>query len=608
MIDNDDDQEDEEDEEEEGNSNEDSDDDKNSEDGDEEEAEDSKPDNYSQHFDIEFKSEEIRELDETFTQNRTVHRHNWPVLGNVSELCNNKKIFNVNNLDKKPLTKVEEFQLKNPLHTNISGTLTSFQKEIFTILNSYKSLLYTGRTFENGEELRYIYCLHALNHILKTRARIITHNKKLSAGQTGDYRDQGLTRPKVLIIVPFRDSAKRIVECLSDMLFSKDSETNKKSVMNLKRFNNEFGQDPNDSGPKASKPEDYRNTFVGNTSDDFRIGLAITKKTIKLYSDFYSSDIIIASPLGLRMAVGAEGESSHDHDFLSSIEVTILDQSEIFLMQNWESVQMIINFLHLRPKKDHNIDYSRVKNWVLELWSKYYHQLVVFSSVPNLFIKQLLLNSQNYSGIVFPQNSVPKSEASISKILLPIPQHFHRITDLPLNLTEIPDERFKYFTTQLLPKLRDKSYVRTLIYIPSYFDFVRMRNYFRKEDIGFTQLSEYSEEGKIAKARHIFFYGGRQFMLVTGRFHFFHRKLLKGIRHIVFYEPPIFYNFYSELISMMHQNNQGKKLFTDYLEMSVTTLCTQQDQDILDHILGSEIVKKILFSRKSQHTFVINSK
>lgn len=53
----------------------------------------------------------------------------------------------------------------------------------------------------------------------------------------------------------------------------------------------------------------------------------------QLYADFYSSDIIVASPLGLRMIVGAEGEAERDYDFLASIEVLILDQTEIFLMQ-----------------------------------------------------------------------------------------------------------------------------------------------------------------------------------------------------------------------------------------------------------------------------------
>lgn len=53
----------------------------------------------------------------------------------------------------------------------------------------------------------------------------------------------------------------------------------------------------------------------------------------QLYADFYSADIIVASPLGLRVIVGADGESERDFDFLASIELLILDQSELFLMQ-----------------------------------------------------------------------------------------------------------------------------------------------------------------------------------------------------------------------------------------------------------------------------------
>lgn len=47
--------------------------------------------------------------------------------------------------------------------------------------------------------------------------------------------------------------------------------------------------------------------FRGNVDDCFRIGVAVKNNTVRLYADFYSADIIVASPLGLRIIVGAEG-------------------------------------------------------------------------------------------------------------------------------------------------------------------------------------------------------------------------------------------------------------------------------------------------------------
>ena len=54
---------------------------------------------------------------------------------------------------------------------------------------------------------------------------------------------------------------------------------------------------------------------------------------MRLYSDFYHSDVIVTSPLGLRTVLGAEGESDRDVDFLNSIELLIVDQTDVFLVR-----------------------------------------------------------------------------------------------------------------------------------------------------------------------------------------------------------------------------------------------------------------------------------
>ena len=40
-----------------------------------------------------------------------------------------------------------------------------------------------------------------------------------------EFRDQGLTRPKVLIVVPFREAARRIVEIMIQLLNPSDQVT-----------------------------------------------------------------------------------------------------------------------------------------------------------------------------------------------------------------------------------------------------------------------------------------------------------------------------------------------------------------------------------------------
>ena len=90
--------------------------------------------------------------------------------------------------------------------------------------------------------------------------------------------------------------------------------------------------------------ESYTELFEGNTDDCFKVGVSIKKNSINLYKPFYSCDIILATPLGLRLVIGGEGEKERDYDYLSSIEIVIADQLDVYLMQNWDHllVQCII--------------------------------------------------------------------------------------------------------------------------------------------------------------------------------------------------------------------------------------------------------------------------
>lgn len=138
--------------------------------------------------------------------------------------------------------------------------------------------------------------------ILKTNERI-AHAAKGSSEPPAEMRDQGYTRPSVLVILPFRSWALRWVDSLTSHTPKPEYQ-----IENYSRFLSEYGLPPDaedklESAPPGTYPSDHVDMFKGNVDDSFRLGVKMTRKTIKLFSDFYQCDLIIASPLGLRMSI-----------------------------------------------------------------------------------------------------------------------------------------------------------------------------------------------------------------------------------------------------------------------------------------------------------------
>ena len=474
------------------------------------------------------------------------------------------------------------------------SSFTPLQRGLFAVVSKYVDLYYPKRGYANAEEVRLVYCLHAVNHVLKTRSRVLVHNAKLKSRSDDvpdEYRDQGLTRPKVLILLPFRNAALCAVNMMSHLL-----SVEQQSVMNKARFESEYGS--TDEAVLGKKPEDFEATFKGNIDDNFRIGISITKKSVKLYTKFLSSDIIIASPVSLRAVMEpAKKGDSDDCDFLSSIEMVIVDQADVLFMQNWDNVLRIFECLNCQPKESHGVDFARVRMWSLNGWSRLYRQTLVFSEFDLQPLRALLSrHCLNYAGQMLVKPA--SSKCSWTQVVVRMRHEFCRFyADSPVH---VDDRRFEYFTSKILPLYTDTAAAQTLIFVSSSLDFIRVRNELVRREIEFVQLSEYSDTKETQRARGSFVHGKAQLALLSERFHFFRRyNHIRGTRHIVFYDLPSRPHFYAEICNWVR--DLRRPLAEDSAACRV--LYCKYDILRLRAILGNARMQKLLLSEKDRYFF-----
>ena len=450
----------------------------------------------------------------------------------------------------------------------------------------YKDVLFAERTSKTSQDLLKLTCLHALNHVFKTRDKVIKNNTRIAKESTSEdteYRDQGFTRPKVLILLPTRQSCVRAVNTIISLCDPEQQE-------NKKRFQDSYAQE--EVQFSEDKPEDFRELFAGNDDDMFRLGIKFTRKTVKYFSQFYNSDIILASPLGLKMAIGADDPKKQDRDFLSSIEIVIVDQTDALLMQNWEHVEHIFGNLNFQPRETHGCDFSRVRNWYLDGNAKYLRQTIILSAFNTPEINRLFnCYMHNVAGKV--KFSKESYDGAMLDMPLRLKQTFSRY-DAPKPVDD-PDTRFSYFTTSILPSLTNSKTTAqrnqgVFVFVPSYLDFVRIRNFLATstmtQNISFGSISEYTPVRDVARARSHFFSGRHSVLLYTGRAHHFRRYHLKGVKRVIMYALPDNPVFYKEIVGeyLAASVAEGK---ADPAEVSVRSIFSKLDVLKLERIVGT---------------------
>jgi U3 small nucleolar RNA-associated protein 25 len=330
-----------------------------------------------------------------------------------------------------------------------------------------------------------------------------------------------------------------------------------------------------------------------------------------MYSQFYDSDVIIASPLGLRLAI----EKDRDSDFLSSIELLVADQLDVMLMQNWEHVDFVMQHMNKIPKEAHGADFSRIKQWYLDSLSPYLRQTVLLSSFDSPEIRKLARHSlNNIAGKV--QLLDAKQAGVMSAVRAGIRQSFQRFACSNVQLEA--NLRLDTFLSKTLPTLLKSalSSSRTLIFVPSYLDFLQLQEALRTKHpevfSATAMLTEYSEGSEIARHRARFMTEKKKFLIVTERFVFYRRYVLRGARTIVWYGLPDHAHYYSEMLeNVFKPAEKGKQNAkkaeeeeeVDPSDVSAIALFCQYDFLRLERIVGSEQARRMVRGEKNNWRF-----
>lgn len=504
------------------------------------------------------------------------------------------------------------------------------ERGLFDLCQGYADILESHRPWQQKASRREIYVLHLLNHWAKASAVVLAHDEMIAsrreaanvkrkkkkanrkrrreAGQKEEdeeeeeddddedeleYRDRGFSKTRLMVVLPMRHHAYLYMHTIVSILNVDPTQCPK-----LRTFEDDFSEIEEAMDPTFRKrPRDYQREFDGNIDDSFCVGVKLGVDSVAVYSHPLNSDLLICSPLGLRRRLEKNGDALVS---LSSIEVCLVDDAQVLLQQNWTHAAVVLEELLNRRPNDTTrglSDLRRTYPWALKDECASHRQTIIVSEIcvaPILSTFKALTNDWGSVRLAHDVDS-----GILSHVKSAAPQLFHRFT--PTSLQASDDERLDFFMDHIFVKklypLAQRD-VRTIIYVPSYFDFVRLRTRLHQDyrEV-YAALSEYSSIKQQRKALGQFSDAECPILLVTERFYYFKRYFISKSEAVVFYSPPLIPSFYTAFVNRMSVGSPN---------LMVLTLFSRYDAHELIRIVGTERARQLLQRGASVFSFVLN--
>eukprot|EP00020_Sapocribrum_chincoteaguense_P003446 CAMPEP_0170752844 /NCGR_PEP_ID=MMETSP0437-20130122/12179_1 /TAXON_ID=0 /ORGANISM="Sexangularia sp." /LENGTH=810 /DNA_ID=CAMNT_0011091929 /DNA_START=44 /DNA_END=2476 /DNA_ORIENTATION=+ len=463
--------------------------------------------------------------------------------------------------------------------------------------------------------------------------------------------DQGFQRPSVLLLVPTRAAAHTLIHALMSVLPPAYGD----AVPGLSRFAEEYGPASEGAVPAealSGKPDDYVDLFAGNQDDAFRLGLSINAGRVKAYTALVDSDIIIASPLGMRLlaeqsriknkeraSAAAAAKRRADErsgrrgvlaaasvtsgssnvsaapdvadftaapailsvgDLLSSISLLVVDQAEVLLhAQNAEHAEAVARMLNRLPRHPGDTDFGRVRPYFLDGQAAAHRQTIVLARYPTPDVRSFFTRHSRAGAVggTLDLTHIPDDQGVLPLLGRPHDtRHIVRRITVPRQSRDpsvVEDARLNHFLTHLLPALRAGSLPGCLIYVNDSLDFNRVAAALAKESVDCAMLSEDVSDTAAKEAKRSFAAGMVGALLLSGRHFFYHRTPPRGTRHLIFYSLPLHAPLFATLATP-HPSSTGA--------LTVVSLVSSLDAAPLARILGRSRARNILNGKQDIRT------